>query len=881
MAWRIWAITALPCFLVAMGFAGYQALRLPEVAKLTLAPISQQAHLRLEATRTALEQLAGGAAADMRPEELLPFPGVLTVAAWRTGQNAAWLYQDAPQQRWYRVVEAPGPPPVRTLHALSEPLPSATPTTLPGDWRAQGAALGAAMSQLRKHQDAQGRAFTWHWEEKLAVSGRAGYLLIALQELEGGNIRGSYLELSPEALVPAQDRGVPGVFLARQSPDGLLSTVGGDVPEDLPLNRHPFRDWEPIRLASDQGARWVAGASAALSGDERLFLGIVRPETDVLVRSFWPTLAGFGVGLALTLLVLATTPWLLRRPLRDLAAAEQAIRQLPAQQGPIYWPKTRVAELRQLFHTVEQSAHTLATRAELQQARGGVAIETSARPTLLVEAEVETASPAPAPSPPPAENEPAKESPYPATPPAAFIQAMESLRRQLSETRRELDHTREQQASTKPDPVAEASLAERLRAALFAFDAPAQAPGTLGTALEIAEHRSYSINEGFTEFHAEDGESVALPTVLLRTQHPLFFLAIARTRSLWVDDATADPRTASLFVGQTLPPATALVAILLEDDSRAWIGLRPHGGLGWRAAEQLFAEAIAQRTAKPEPAAATPTSQPVAEPVPPESAHALWAQPNLPSNPDAPIYRAITDNTAAGLITLSKDGRLTYVNAAAERIFMRPVGELMGQALVGLAMPEEVDGIQSSLAQVQAGAPMDERDVYFRVGDHQKALLRIYLTPLQDESGEPTGFAGTVLDVTALRAREIMLARQEAVYRGIVEGAPQLLWSVDAIGCITFVNHAAKEFYGYATEELLGRTITTLCDEDQARQDVERLALLLGGRACTGYRTVHRHRDGTAVPLVVVAARQLDPAGRVTGAVGLAIALGVDDDTRG
>lgn len=862
--WRTWCVVGLPWLLAAVVLTGVGLVREGDAARRLLSPGYEAALRSVQRERAALEQLAQNAGANMRVEELTPHPGVLAVAAWQTAQQACWLYHNADHDHWYRVVEEPGPPAVHTLHALSEGVPSTTPTIVPGEWRAQGAALGAAMSRLRKHKDENGRAFTWQYEAKLALSSAPGFLLLVLQELEGGNIRGSYLEVEAASLLPTgttNSEQMP-VFLARQNAEGILSWLVGTLPEGIHIDQRRVRDWEPQRLESGKASAWLAGEGTALSGEDRLFVGAMAADAQVLWEALWPAAVCGGVALLATLILLVGQPFLYQRFTRELGSAVNEIRRLDVLRGPYYWPKTRIAELRQIFSAVEEAASALGNR-EDQVRLAPETIEATARPTLLVEAIPDAPSPEPS-------------SQYPATPPAAYIQAMESLRRQLGETRRELDTAREHRANASPDPVAEAALAERLRAALFAFDAPDRAAETLATALGTTDSASYRVNETFSVFSPEGDAPSTLPGEVVRTEHPLFFLAIARARSLWIDDVAADPRTASLFLGKSQTPPLSLSAVLLEDDTRLWLGLRPRGDLAWRAAEQLFAEAIAQRTAHQEAPALPPLAESIV--VPPESAHALWAQPNLPNNPDAPMYRAITDNTAVGLFTLAKDGRINYVNASAERIFMRPAGDLLGQPFATLAMSEEAEAVWASLAQVQGGSPMDERDMYFQTGNNTKALLRVYFTPLQDESGEPTGFAGTVLDVTALRARELLLARQESVYRGIVEGAPQLLWSVDAIGCITFVNQVCMEFYGYRPDELIGRTLTTLCDESQARQDVERLALLLSGRTCAGYRTVHRHRDGTSLPLVVVAARQLDPSGRVTGAVGLAIAMGSNED---
>lgn len=589
----------------------------------------------------------------------------------------------------------------------------------------------------------------------------------------------------------------------------------------------------------------------------------------------------------LSVLLLAVNSYQWRGFAQVLQQATQAVRTLDALRGPYYWPKTRIAELRALQSAVEAAASGLDARDAEQRGE----LEAVSEPAVRLKP-VEGSTP-----PPPIILQPERNAPIEVrasvvepdatnallAPPPAFLAAMDSLRKQLSDAKAALAAAQAERVHPAAEAEAETALAERLVSALRGMNAETGVAGVLGAALAVSESRLYTAGSDFTVLRDVSGveKGGLLPAELARPGHPLLFLGIERARALWVGHAQEDPRCARLFAEQSLPGPLSLVALLLPDNGQVWIGVRAQGAQGWRAAEQIFAEAVVHsQAAKPAPAA-EPAPQPEtpAQPAAAQSAHALWAQPNLPKNPDLPIFRDMVDSAPAGVFTLTRDGRFTYANPQAERLFGAGGGTvLLGNPLVARVAAGEEDNVRAAIQRVLDGAAVDESDVAFRQAAGAPALLRLFLSPLQDENGEPTGIAGCALNVTALRARELGLARQEAVYRGIVEGAPQLLWSVDAIGCITFVNGVSREIYGYAPEELLGRPITMLCDEAQARTDLERLALLLGGKPCTGYRTVHRHKDGSAVPLTVVAARQLDANGRVTQAVGLAIAMDGDGE---
>jgi len=140
------------------------------------------------------------------------------------------------------------------------------------------------------------------------------------------------------------------------------------------------------------------------------------------------------------------------------------------------------------------------------------------------------------------------------------------------------------------------------------------------------------------------------------------------------------------------------------------------------------------------------------------------------------------------------------------------------------------------------------------------------------------GAVAVAEDITEVRRKERALRERLDHYRSLVDGAPQIVWSADAIGCITFVNPAVQRIYGYTPSELIGQPLTTLGWEGQGQRDLERLYRLLAGAPCTGYHTLHRTKDGRRVRVVVTAQARRDEQGRVNGALGFAMASESETD---
>ena len=68
------------------------------------------------------------------------------------------------------------------------------------------------------------------------------------------------------------------------------------------------------------------------------------------------------------------------------------------------------------------------------------------------------------------------------------------------------------------------------------------------------------------------------------------------------------------------------------------------------------------------------------------------------------------------------------------------------------------------------------------------------------------------------------LANSEQLYRNVVDCSPDIIYMLDAAGCITFVNSRARELLGYSREDLLGEHYSKVIHEE----DLERANYVFG-----------------------------------------------------
>ena len=109
-------------------------------------------------------------------------------------------------------------------------------------------------------------------------------------------------------------------------------------------------------------------------------------------------------------------------------------------------------------------------------------------------------------------------------------------------------------------------------------------------------------------------------------------------------------------------------------------------------------------------------------------------------------------------------------------------------------------------AALAAGEPID---LEFRVvlPSGEVAWIRLMARELTDARSPLGRVAGVIIDVTDSKRAEAALRESEERYRELVEQAGSIILRFDLDGRITFVNEFSQRFFGYASDEILGRNV--------------------------------------------------------------------------
>lgn len=213
-------------------------------------------------------------------------------------------------------------------------------------------------------------------------------------------------------------------------------------------------------------------------------------------------------------------------------------------------------------------------------------------------------------------------------------------------------------------------------------------------------------------------------------------------------------------------------------------------------------------------------------------------------------FRALVDAAPDAMVIVDGSGLIELVNAQAETLFGYRREELIGQPVEMLVPvrfraqhPSHRDGYLRSPRVRPMGAGIELEGLR---KDGSEFPVEISLSPIETDEG--TTVAATIRDVTERK-------QAMAMFRGLLEAAPDAIVGVDSTGRIRLVNAQTEAVFGYARDELIGQLVEILIPEERRpahpahreRYFAEPRTRPMGA----GLDLVARRRDGTQFPVEI------------------------------
>ncbi len=215
-------------------------------------------------------------------------------------------------------------------------------------------------------------------------------------------------------------------------------------------------------------------------------------------------------------------------------------------------------------------------------------------------------------------------------------------------------------------------------------------------------------------------------------------------------------------------------------------------------------------------------------------------------------YRALMEHANDAILILDPTARVVEANRETERLLGRPRAEIVGRHYDEFVVPDE----QAHSARMQVQLPTEGTH---RVEEHQ--LLRGDGTPVWVEVsvslvrlGEESAALTILHDITERRRGEEALRRSEARMKSVLDAALDAVIMMDEQGLVVSWNARAKDLFGWAQDEAIGRSVSELIIPPRYRADHTRglkAFLATGVGPVIGRRTELSalRRDGSEFPI--------------------------------
>jgi PAS domain S-box-containing protein len=177
------------------------------------------------------------------------------------------------------------------------------------------------------------------------------------------------------------------------------------------------------------------------------------------------------------------------------------------------------------------------------------------------------------------------------------------------------------------------------------------------------------------------------------------------------------------------------------------------------------------------------------------------------------LLAAIMDSIDDAILTKDLDGRVTYWNPGAERMYGYSAAEMVGRNVSILTPEGHEDEIPGLMSRISGGERIDHYEAKRRRKDGSLIKVSLSISPLRNSAGEVIGAATVARDHSNEDAAHAEAKQFEERLGLVVEAALVGMVMVNGEGTILLVNAQVEKLFGYNRDQLLNKPIETLVPE--------------------------------------------------------------------
>ena len=219
---------------------------------------------------------------------------------------------------------------------------------------------------------------------------------------------------------------------------------------------------------------------------------------------------------------------------------------------------------------------------------------------------------------------------------------------------------------------------------------------------------------------------------------------------------------------------------------------------------------------------------------------------------------AVLQGAPDAIVCAGPGGRLVLVNAAAERMFGYPPGEL-----AGLPAGDLLPGAASLLAGLQDGTANGHGPQTAELTGHRRdgGTFPAGVSLAAVGTGQDRLVTAVVRDLSQRRPQE----EASGLVTAIVASAQYAVISKTLDQIVTSWNPAAERLYGWTAAEMIGQSIRRVVPESENEREAQTMAAALRGERIDWHQVHRVRKDGTTITVALTMSPLMNAAGEITG----------------
>ncbi len=186
-------------------------------------------------------------------------------------------------------------------------------------------------------------------------------------------------------------------------------------------------------------------------------------------------------------------------------------------------------------------------------------------------------------------------------------------------------------------------------------------------------------------------------------------------------------------------------------------------------------------------------------------------------------YKALFDRSLNLIYVMDFDGKFIDANNAALNLFGYKKEEIRSVNVNSLADEDQLQLVLETIREIiETGIQKGLREIRLRHKDGRTIYVEAQGATIMSK-GKPVAIQVIAHDITERKRAEKVLRESEYKYKSLIENIPDIIFTVDLEGKITFVSSKVKEILGYENAETINKNIFNFIPEEDHQRALEHL----------------------------------------------------------